>query len=139
VKIPKPRFVVDTNTLVSSVLIASSIPDLVLKSIRKLGIILISISTLEELQEVMKRSKFDRYVSSTIRSEFIVQLTQESELVEIKETVIACRDYKDNKFLELAVNGKADYLITGDRDLLVLQPFRGIEILTPATFSQILF
>ena len=47
-----------------------------------------------------------------------------------------CRDAKDDKFLEVAVNGKADYLITGDRDLLVLHPFREIQIVSPATFLE---
>ncbi|PZU97717.1 MAG: putative toxin-antitoxin system toxin component, PIN family [Pseudanabaena sp.] len=133
----KLRFVLDTNTLVSSILIASSLPDRAVKLIRHSGIILISVATVEELQKVMNRPKFDKYVDSAIRSEFIVQLIQQSELIEIKELVIACRDSKDDKFLELAVNGKADYLITGDRDLLVLHPFRGIQIITPAAFLEL--
>ena len=133
----KLRFVIDTNTLVSSVLIDLSIPDLAVRLIRQSGIILVSIATLEELQEVMNRPKFDKYVDSKIRSEFIVQLTQQSELVEIQEFIIACRDRKDDKFLEVAVNGKADYLITGDRDLLVLHSFRNIQILTPSEFLEI--
>jgi putative PIN family toxin of toxin-antitoxin system len=130
----KLRFVIDTNTLVSSILIASSIPDRAVKLIRHSGIILISVATIEELQKVMNRPKFDKYVDPEIRSEFIAQLIQQSELVEINEPIIACRDPKDDKFLEVAVNGKADYLITGDRDLLVLHPFRNIQILTPADF-----
>jgi len=130
----KQKFVIDTNTFVSSVLVAKSIPSLALQAIRKSGVILISIDTLEELQKVMTRRKFDRYVTQTIRSEFISQIVRQSELIEIKESIIACRDPKDDKFLEVAVNGKADYLITGDRDLLVLHPFRNIQILTPADF-----
>jgi putative PIN family toxin of toxin-antitoxin system len=107
------------------------------KLIRHSGIILISVATIEELQKVMNRPKFDKYVDREIRSEFIAQLTQQSELVDINEPVIACRDSKDDKFLELAVNGKADYLISGDRDLLVLHPFRGIPIITPAVFLEL--
>lgn len=135
--IPKLRFVIDTNTLVSSVLIASSIPDRAVTSIRQSGIILISIATLEELQAVLNRPKFDKYVDPSIRSEFVAQLAQQSELIDITESVIECRDRKDDKFLELAINGKADYLITGDRDLLVLHPFRNIPIFTPAAFLEI--
>ena len=134
---PKLRFVIDTNTLVSSVLIASSIPDRAVTSIRQSGIILISIATLEELQAVLNRPKFDKYVDPSIRSEFVAQLAQQSELIDITESVIECRDRKDDKFLELAINGKADYLITGDRDLLVLHPFRNIPIFTPAAFLEI--
>jgi putative PIN family toxin of toxin-antitoxin system len=134
---PKPRFVVDTNTLVSSILMANSIPDKAVKRIRQSGIILTSVETLEELKEVLSRPKFDKYVDSATRSEFIAKFAQQSELVTIEETVIACRDPKDDKFLELAVNGKADYLITGDKDLLVLHPFRDIEIINPSDFLNI--
>jgi predicted nucleic acid-binding protein len=59
---PKPRFVIDTNTLVSSILIDSSIPDLAVRLIRQSGIILVSITTLEELQGVMNRPKFDKSI-----------------------------------------------------------------------------
>lgn len=130
----KSRVVIDTNTLISGILVASSIPDLAIQKARKLATILVSAETIEELQLVMSRSKFDKYVSVKIRSEFVSQLIQESELVEIEESVNVCRDSKDNKFLELAINGKANYLITGDSDLLVLNPFRGVLIITPALF-----
>jgi predicted nucleic acid-binding protein len=50
------------------------------------------------------------------------------------EVITACRDPKDNKFLELAVSGQATHLISGDPDLLVLSPFRGIPIVTPQAF-----
>ena len=59
-----------------------------------------------------------------------------AELVEITERIAACRDPKDDKFLELAVNGHADVLITGDADLLALNPFRRVPIITPADFVQ---
>ncbi|MBD2176679.1 putative toxin-antitoxin system toxin component, PIN family [Pseudanabaena sp. FACHB-1998] len=134
---PKSRFVVDTNTLVSSILISNSISDKAVKRIRQSGIILSSVETLEELRVVLSRSKFDKYVDSATRSEFVAQFVQQSELVTIEETVTVCRDPKDDKFLELAVNGKADYLITGDKDLLVLHPFRDIEIINPSDFFNI--
>ncbi len=57
-----------------------------------------------------------------------------SELVEIKELITICRDPKDDKFLELAISGKADFIITGDQDLLILNPFRDIEIITANEF-----
>ncbi|WP_228060419.1 MULTISPECIES: putative toxin-antitoxin system toxin component, PIN family [unclassified Coleofasciculus] len=53
------------------------------------------------------------------------------QFVKITETIPVCRDEKDNKFLELAVSGNANIIITGDLDLLVLNPFQSIEILTP--------
>jgi predicted nucleic acid-binding protein len=50
--------------------------------------------------------------------------------------IVVCRDVKDNKFLELAVSGNADIIITGDQDLLVLNPFQDIKITTPENFSN---
>jgi uncharacterized protein len=59
-----------------------------------------------------------------------------AEMVAITERIVACRDPKDDKFLELAVNGHADLIVTGDADLLALNPFREISIVTPAAFVQ---
>lgn len=67
---------------------------------------------------------------------WLAELLGATELVEIKEPVIACRDPKEDKFLELAVNGRADLIVSGDADLLALDPFRGIPIVTPALFLQ---
>jgi putative PIN family toxin of toxin-antitoxin system len=122
--------VIDTNVLVSSILIKKSSSDATLKKVRNLGNLLFSEATLHELQTTLSRSKFDKYVSLQVRSEFIFRLRLESELVEIVERVYLCRDEKDNKFLEVAINGKADYLITGDNDLLVLRPFQDVKIMT---------
>ena len=58
-------------------------------------------------------------------------------MIEITTKINLCRDPKDNKFLELATNGKADYLISGDRDLLILNPFQEISILSPQAFTLI--
>ncbi len=69
-----------------------------------------------------------------------VNLTKEpraaAELVTITERIAACRDPTDDKFLELAVNGYADLIVSGDGDLLALNPFRDIPIVTPAVFVQ---
>ncbi|HEV8160029.1 MAG TPA: putative toxin-antitoxin system toxin component, PIN family, partial [Pyrinomonadaceae bacterium] len=58
-----------------------------------------------------------------------------AEMVETSETIVVCRDPKDDKLLELALSGNADFLVTGDKDLLVLNPFRGgVKIITPREF-----
>jgi putative PIN family toxin of toxin-antitoxin system len=116
--------------LVSSILIKKSSSDAALKKARSLGSLLFSEATFQELQITLSRSKFDKYVSLQVRSEFIFRLRLESELVEILERVDLCRDEKDNKFLEVAINGKADYLITGDNDLFVLRSFQDVKIIT---------
>ena len=130
----KLRIVIDTNILVSSILVISSLPDLAFKKARKQGLILLSDVTLQELQEVLTRSKFDKYISLDIRYQFLAEIKLESEQILISEPINECRDPKDNKFLEVAVNGNATHIITGDRDLLELHPFRGIPILTPRQF-----
>lgn len=92
--------------------------------------------TLLELNEVITRSKFDKYVSEEKRKEFLAALVKKAEFLEVTEEITDCRDAKDNKFLALAVGGNADCLISGDCDLLVLHPFRGILILQPGDFLQ---
>ena len=67
---------------------------------------------------------------------FLVSLIRNSDLIEITESVQACRDPDDDRILELAVNGAAACIVTGDSDLLVMNPFRGVKILTPAGFLR---
>jgi uncharacterized protein len=130
----KLKFVIDTNILVSSILMASSKPDQALKKARKIGFILFSENTFSELKEVLNRRKFDKYILLETRLEFLSKIKLESELIEVMETIDLCRDPKDNKFLELAVSGNADFIITGDEDLLVLNTFRNIEIISVNDF-----
>ena len=98
--------------------------------------LLVSDDTLEELATVLSRTKFDRYVSLEDRKTFILLLGRISERVMIIRRIQACRDPKDDKFLELAVNGVADLIISGDEDLLTLHPFMDISILSPADYLQ---
>ena len=66
--------------------------------------------------------------------EFLAVLLREATLVEVTMHVGECRDPQDNKFLELAASGRALCIVSGDQDLLVLHPFRGIPIVTPRGF-----
>jgi putative PIN family toxin of toxin-antitoxin system len=131
------RFVIDTNILVSAVLIKSSVPDVAFKKANNLGIMLFSDATFQELQEILNRSKFDKYISLNIRTQFLAKLKLESEAVEIVQIIKECRDPKDDKFLEVAINGNATHMITGDKDLLALHPFRGVDIITATQFLEI--
>ncbi|HEY6280726.1 MAG TPA: putative toxin-antitoxin system toxin component, PIN family [Burkholderiales bacterium] len=98
------------------------------------GKILISVPVLEELDRVLSREKFNRYVSAIDRNRFLVGLVREAEWVAITEAFSVCRDSKDNMFLELAVSGHANTIISGDSDLLALSPFRGVAVLNPEAF-----
>jgi putative PIN family toxin of toxin-antitoxin system len=128
------RFVIDTNILVSAVLIKSSIPDVVFKKARSLGIILFSDATFQELQEILNRSKFDKYVSVSVRTQFLAKFKLESEETEIVQMIKQCRDPKDDKFLEVALNGNATHIITGDKDLLVLEKIGTTKIISFSEF-----
>lgn len=90
--------------------------------------------TAKEVRDVLARAGFDRHATLEVREEFLRDLMLDVEMVPIAETVRVCRDPKDDKILELAVNGRADYIVTGDDDLLVMNPFRGIAIIRPAEF-----
>jgi len=128
------RFVIDTNVLISALLFKSSVPFRGIALAEKQGIILYSEATLKELERVLNRSKFDKYLSQEERQVFLLKFIGSSQLVNITEKISVCRDEKDNKFLELAVSGNANLILTGDLDLLVLNPFQSIEILTPEQF-----
>jgi uncharacterized protein len=131
---PRERIVVDTNVLVSRVLLPQSIAGRAVRSAVDAGQLLVSEATMQELAEVVARAKFDPYLSIVERQEFIRLLGRIVELVPIVRQVRACRDPRDDKFLEVAVNVRADLMITGDRDLLALDPFMGITITSPAGY-----
>jgi putative PIN family toxin of toxin-antitoxin system len=80
------------------------------------------------------RPKLAAYVSLSESTVFLAEFARVVELVPIIQHVELCRDPRDNKFLELALAGRADFLLTGDADLLTLHPFRGTAILTPAAY-----
>jgi putative PIN family toxin of toxin-antitoxin system len=98
--------------------------------------VLMSEETLYELADVLSRKKFDRYLSLEDRQEFMRVMLRVAEMVPIVHRVQECRDDADNRILEVAVNGDADAIVSGDADLLSLNPFRGIHIMKPADFMK---
>ncbi|MEA2083021.1 MAG: putative toxin-antitoxin system toxin component, PIN family, partial [Thermodesulfobacteriota bacterium] len=130
-------FVLDTNIIISALLFQKSKPAEAFHTAIKKGEILYSSSTLAELKDVLWRDKFDSYITQEERERFLAGFLLTATPIEINETITICRDPKDNKFLELAVSGKANFIITGDDDLLILNPFRKIQIITPAKFTVI--
>jgi uncharacterized protein len=130
------RFVFDTNVVLSALLFEESKPAQAFFAALTDGEILLSVDLVHEINGVLLRKKFDRYIKIDQRELFLSELVETSRLVEITETIKACRDPKDNMILELAVSGQADAIITGDNDLLVLHPFRNVPILAPETFLK---
>ena len=133
---PRKRVVIDNNALISRLLLPASVPGRAVRKAVDTCHLLVSESVLAELADVLARPKFDRYISVEDRQQFLRLLGRIAEMVPITYTVHACRDPRDDKFLELTVNGSADFIITGDRDLLALDPFRGIPIIRPAEFLK---
>jgi putative PIN family toxin of toxin-antitoxin system len=128
------RTVIDTGVVVSAVLLPRSVPRQAFDAAAMHGRLLISTEAIAELDDVLRRPKFDPYVSEAQRLEFLAALIRQAESVAVVDVVTVCRDADDNKFLELALSGKATHIISGDSDLLALNPFRGIAIVRPQAF-----
>ena len=132
---PSPlRIVCDTNVLVSAILLPQSVPGRALSYARSQHVLLTTEDLAGELQHVLARPKFDRYLTQSIRDEFVAGYIFEAEFVAVIEHVTICRDPKDDCVLEAAINGQATLILSGDDDLLTLGNFRGIPILTAADF-----
>lgn len=128
------KFVFDANVLISAALFRESIPGLSYKKAIQKGEILISENTLSELKNTLNKPKLRKYITLKDKFGFLTKLEKAGILVEISQSITICRDPKDNMYLDLALSGKADAIITGDTDLLTLNPFRNIPIITPIEF-----
>jgi putative PIN family toxin of toxin-antitoxin system len=132
----RERIVVDTNALISRLLLPTSVPGQAVRKAVDNGILLVSKATMNELADVLARPKFDRYITLEDRQQFLRLLGRLAEFVPIVYPVHACRDPKDDKFLEVALNGKAELIFTGDADLLALRPWQEIVIISPADYLK---
>lgn len=130
--------VIDTSVLISALLKPHSVPAQALEYARTHFKIAVSTETLTELTKVLSRDYLARYRTVDERETFLVLYSELSEIIAITEHVTDCRDPKDNKFLDLALAANARILVSSDSDLLVLHPYRDIQILMPTAFLQIL-
>lgn len=133
------RVVFDTSTLVSAALRVGSTPHKALALALMTGEVCVSTSTLTELEQVLLRSKFDRYQTVEVRAAFVTMMRKHAVLFAVSsadeaKVVPQCRDPKDDQFLALALACEADVLVSSDADLLVLHPWRGVPIVTPGDF-----
>lgn len=128
------RFVLDANVIISAALIKAGKARQALDKAQEIGIILLSESVLSELETVLSRPKFDKYLTASERMRFLTSFVKTVQFIPVTERIMACRDPKDDQYLELAVGGLAEYIVTGDNDLLVLDPFREIRIVTVNEF-----
>lgn len=133
------RIVFDTSTLVSAALRLGSTPHKALAQALMTGEVCVSASTLLELEQVLMRSKFDRYQTAGVRDAFVALVRKHAVLVSVSaadesDVTPPCRDPKDNQFLALLLACEANVLVSSDADLLVLHPWRGVPIVTPGDF-----
>src|SRR6266540_3388543 len=130
----RERVVIDTNVLLSSLFFTTSTPAQALEKAVTKAQLIATTETLRELIGNLHSPKFDRYVRRERRDALLERVASLVEIIAVLQPIRASRDPKDDKFLEAAVNGRANVLVTGDRDLLDLNPFRGIAIVTPADY-----
>jgi putative PIN family toxin of toxin-antitoxin system len=133
------RVVFDTSTLVSAALRIGSIPHQALLKASASFDVCANAETLAELEKVLSRKKFDRYLDRESRTAFVALIRHNAHLFSTPHVLAVVeqpfsRDPDDNKFLALALAAEADVLVSSDQDLLVLHPWRGIPIVRPAEF-----
>jgi len=132
------RIVIDTNVVISALCFPISTPRIAFDLAREKSDILCSEECFSEIQSVLNRKKFDQYIDRELREEFLNKYKEILVFIEIVTKIRECRDHKDNKFLELALDGNAEIIISGDKDLLELDPFSGIRILDPVKFLELM-
>lgn len=130
------RVVLDTSTLIGVMLKPQSLPAQVFYHVAKHHQMIASAETIGELVEVTQREKLDRFRKREERLTILAFYQSLVVIVPVTEVVTDCRDEKDNKFLSVAVSGQADMLVSSDEDLLVLDPYRGIPVLTARQYAE---
>ena len=128
------KCVVDTNVLISAALTKGA-PFRVVEHLIKNNALIFSKETISELSSRIIQPKFDKYVSAEDREAYVNNLILSADLVIIDNLIQGCRDRDDDKFLETAVKGDAQFIITGDQDLLATHRFEGIDIVTVQEFA----
>ncbi|MCM0021288.1 MAG: putative toxin-antitoxin system toxin component, PIN family [Tagaea sp.] len=130
------RVVLDAGVYVSRLLRPDSVPaQAVARAIAK-ETVLISDELIAELAGVLARPKFAAYIDPGDAREFLQVLGGIAMRVEVTAHVRMCRDPKDDHILALAQSGQARAIVTGDRDLLTLDPFGPIRIFVPRTYLE---
>lgn len=97
---------------------------------------LVSFNTYSELERVLNKTKFANKISEVTKTDILKTVLVKSIKIEVASGLCVCRDPSDDMFINLAIDGKADVIITRDNDLLALHPFQGIPILSPSDFLK---
>jgi putative PIN family toxin of toxin-antitoxin system len=127
------RIIIDTNLWISF-LITKNFTRLDEIIFSKKCVLIFSQELLEEFLTVAKRPKFRRFFSSSDIEEILETIQEYAEFIEVTSKTEVCKDPKDNFLLSLSLDGNADFLLTGDNDLLILTKFRKTSIVTISDF-----
>ncbi|MEX2488278.1 MAG: putative toxin-antitoxin system toxin component, PIN family [Pseudomonadales bacterium] len=134
------RLVIDTNVLISAALSSAGAPANLLDHLQIARTALVfSEPTMAELATNLLRTKFDRYVDHDTRIRFLAEIDAVAEFVGISGAPMGCRDRSDDMFLETALTAECQLIISGDQDLLTLDPWRNIRILSPEEALKTIF
>ena len=132
----KPRCVFDTNVLISAGLSPQGTPQRALSWVVRRGLLLLSAATLGEFSSrFIPREKFDRYLSPSDRVRFVARIEGAAEMVVVTTRLAVCADPDDDRFVELAVDGRVDCLATGNARHFPAE-HGGVPVLTPAAFAE---
>jgi uncharacterized protein len=133
-----PNVVVDANTIASAALKAESRPETALLFALIYDSLYLSEPVLDEIRDVLSRRKFRRYVGEQRIAEIIALMLADAHFVSPTAKVQACRDPADDKYLDLALAADAYAIVTGDRDLLSMSPWRGIRIMNATEYVALI-
>ena len=132
------RVVLDTNVFVSMLLKSKNCLKIRETFLNGLFDIVISPDLVREFLTTIRKEKFKNIFNHLEIKNLVELITIDTTLIIPEEKISICRDLKDNPVLECARGGKVDFIVTGDKDLLVLKSFRKISIITPRKFLEIL-
>jgi putative PIN family toxin of toxin-antitoxin system len=132
----KPRIILDTNTFISGFFFAGGIPRTAIRIAMNRYQLVCSNETWDELADVFQRDKFEPKLARGQRLRVLAELARYIEIAGAKSLITDCRDAKDNKFLALALDAAVTTIVTGDKALLDLHPWRGINIVRMSDFVR---
>lgn len=128
------RIVLDTGVLVSAAIRPQSVPALALEKALLQFDVCASHATLQELETVLMRPKFDPYLPGKQREAFVAGIRAHVTLIEVTQVITDCSDPKDNMFLALADTAMAELIVSSDPHLTDMHPWRGIAIMPSSAF-----
>ena len=132
------KLVIDTNVLISAALSAQGAPARLVRCALAQHKLVFSQATLDELRTRLYRPKFDRYISLENRERVLHDMSAAALWVDVGEPAVYCRDPEDDKFFEAALKAQADYLVSGDKDVLEAPAVLGLRIISAQQALKVL-